>query len=361
VFGEIDDSKIINLKKHIDQLILNYDKLENIEFLIRSEKSISNLVTRNIACHFETFFPNTFNELISRVRKTSAKAVDFKSDEEDAFKSFSKYIAIAKEPNKNLFHLIDYTECFNNAMKNKNLEIAKFVVILLRYYVMVWSDFKNVVWTQKEYLTDSERAGCSKKAQDALNKFNRNLFLKFEDIFEKENHLIEIVTFLMDIKQLDQLKSEESKREFLEYDSERYNSKHPDCCIESTKGGEKRKEFLQFAKNDDDLLKHESVEQIFTQKWREKAAVKYYFGLFMFMVFVVFYTIYIESNGKSDVNATLQLSVWYISLILAVTNLILEVSQCMMHIINREFRTKYITRYATKNNIIKGYTYILIE
>ena len=81
----------------------------------------------------------------------------------------------------------------------------------------------------------------------------------------------------------------------------------------------------------------------------------------MFMVFVVFYTIYIESNGKSDVNATLQLSVWYISLILAVTNLILEVSQCMMHIINREFRTKYITRYAIKNNIIKGYTYILIE
>ncbi len=38
IFGEIDDSKIINLKKHIDQLILKDDKLENIEFLIRSKK-----------------------------------------------------------------------------------------------------------------------------------------------------------------------------------------------------------------------------------------------------------------------------------------------------------------------------------
>ncbi len=99
--------------------------------------------------------------------------------------------------------------------------------------------FENVFWTKD--LTDSKRSECSKKAQDALNKFNRNLFLKFEDIFEKENHLNEIVIFFMDIKQLDQLKSEESKREFLEYDLERYNSKHPDWCIESTRGGEKRK------------------------------------------------------------------------------------------------------------------------
>jgi len=204
IFGEIDDSKIINLKKHIDQLILKDDKLENIEFLIRSKKSISKLCTRNIACHFETFFPNTFYELISRVRKTSAKAVDFKSEEESAFKYFCKYIAIAKEPDEIIFHQIDYTECFNIALKNKNLEIAKFIVVLLRYYVMVWSDFKEVFWTK--HLIDSKRAKCSEKAQAALNKFNRNLFLKFEFIFEKENHLNEIVMFLMDIKLLDHLK-----------------------------------------------------------------------------------------------------------------------------------------------------------
>jgi len=312
VFGEIDDSKIIGLKKHIDRLILKDNKLVNIEFLIRSEKSIRKLCTRNIACHFQTFFPNTFYELISRVRKTNT---------------------------------------FNIALTNKNLEIAKFIVTLLRYYVMVWSDFKNVFWTK--YLTDSERAECSKRAQDALNYFNQNLFDKFEYIFEKENHLDEIVMFLMDIKQLDQLKPDQSKRKFLEYDLDRYNSNQTDsaCCIETHKGGKKRKEFLvylwQIARDNDEILKHQSVKQIFTEKWHEKAAIKYYFGLLMFIVFVVFYNIYMELDGKSYPNVSFLRSTWYISLILAVINLILEVFQCMMHVINRKF-IQYITRYAVK-------------
>jgi hypothetical protein len=246
---------------------------------------------------------------------------------------------------------------------------------------MAWSDFKNVVWTKD--LTDSERAQCSEKAQIALNKFNRNLFLQFEYIFEKENHLNDIVMFLMDIKQLDQLKSEQNnreflecdlgrynlktfdftkfdqlkseqnKREFLEYDSDRYNSKqtNPDFCIEKTKDGEERKEFLvylwQLAKDNDEILKHESVKQIFNEKWREKAAIKYYFGLFMFIVFVVFYNINMELDGKRDENTIFQLSVWYISLIFAVINLILEVFQCIMHIFKYQF-IEYANRYAIK-------------
>jgi len=383
VFGEIDDSKIINIKKHIDQLILKDASLENIDFLIRSEKSIKNLCTRNIACHFETFFPNTFNELISRVRKTYTKAKDFNSDEEYAFKSFCKYLAIARDHNKIIFHLIDYTECFNIALKSKNLEIAKFIVILLRYYVIVWSDFKNVMWTQKEHLTDDRRAECSKKAHDALNKFNRNLFLQFEYIFEKENNLSEIVMFLMDIKQLDKLKSDQNEKEFLEYDLGRYNSnkfdskefdelksdqnekefleydldrynskqKDPTWRIETTEDGEERKEFLfylwQLTRDNDEYLKHESVKQIFNEKWREKAAIKYYFGLLIFIVYVVFYNIYMELDGKSEVNTAFQLSVWCISLILAVINLILEVFQCIMHIYNRKF-IQYANRYVIK-------------
>ena len=311
VFGEIDDSKIINLKKHIDQLTLKDEKLVNIEFLVRSEKTIESLCTRNIHCHFETFFPNTFYELISRVRKTNIKAVDVKSDEEFAFKSFCKYVAIKKDTKEIIFHLIDYTKCFNIALKNKNHEIAKFVVILLRYYVMVWSDFKNIeIWTKD--LTENEREECSKKAQDALNKFNRNLLDHIEYIFE--NGLGEIITFLLDIKKLDKL--EQNKREFLEYDIDRFNSKqthYASCLVDK-----KNKEFLQFARGNDDILKHESVNQIFTEKWREKAAIKYYFDLLMFIVFVISYTIYIESKGKSDVDATFHLSAWYISLILSI-------------------------------------------
>jgi len=353
VFGEIDDSKIINLKKHIDQLTMKDEKLVNVEFLVRSEKTIESLCTRNIHCHFETFFPNFFYELISRVQKTNINAVDFKYDEEFAFESFCKYVAIKKDTKEIIFHLIDYTKCFNIALKNKNHEIAKFVVILLRYYVMVWSDFKNIeIWTKD--LTENERKECSEKARDALNNFNRNLLENIESIFE--NGLGEIITFLLDIKKLDKLK--QNKREFLEYDIDRFNSKQTHYASNSNKKKEeflvnasnsdkKKKEFLQFARGNDDILKHESVNQIFTEKWREKAAIKYYFDLLMFIVFVISYTIYIESKGKSDVDATFHLSAWYISLILSIINLILEVFQCMMHIIYRKF-SQYITRYVIK-------------
>ena len=341
VFGEIDDSKVINLKKHIDQLILKDENLGNIEFLIRSEKTVRNLCMRNISSHFEAFFTNTFSQLISRVHKTYAKAEDLNSEEEFAFKSFCQYVAIKRDPKEIIFHLIEYTECFNISLRNKNHEIAKCVVSLLRYYVMVWNDFTNVVWTKD--LTVFERAECSKRAQSALKKFNRNLFDQFEFMFE--NDLVEIITFLLDIKKLDQIKPVQNKSEFLEYDLNRFDSKQtdPDCCLERAQDGQKKKEFLQFARDCDDILKHESVKRIFREKWREKAAIKYYFDLLMFIVFVVFYTIYIESNGKSDVDDTFQLSAWYISLVLAIINLILEVFQCFMHIIYGKF-SQYITR-----------------
>ncbi len=134
IFGEIDDSKIINLKKHIDQLILKDENLVNIEFLIRSEKSIENLCRRNIPCHFETFFPNTFYDLISQVRKTNIESADFTSDEKLAFESFCKYVAIKKEQNENIFHQIYYTECFNIALENKNPEIATYGACALTQY-----------------------------------------------------------------------------------------------------------------------------------------------------------------------------------------------------------------------------------
>ena len=346
-FGEINDFKIINLKKHIDQLILKDKNLRNIEFLIRSEKTIKNLCNRSISCHFETFFPNTFYELISRVRKNNTKNVDLKFEEESTFKSFCKYVAIERNPKKIIFHLIDYTHCFNIALKNKKPEIAKFVVIMLRYYVMVWSDFKNIVWTKD--LTDSERAECAKKAQDALNMFNDNLFHSFEEIFE--NDMGEVVTFLLDIKKLDLLNSGQNATEFLEYDLDRFNSRLPNENYYWSSDGYycrcdhyyERKEFLQFARDNDDILRHESVKQIFTEKWHEKAAIKYYFDLLWFIVFVVFYTIYIESVGKSVANPIFQLSAWYISLVLAIVNLILEVFQCMMHFIVGKL-AKYIKR-----------------
>ena len=142
--------------------------------------------------------------MILQVRKPNIKTEDFKSSEEETFTLFCKNIAIKKDVNEIIFHLIDYTECFNISLGNKNCEIAKFLIILLRFYCKVWSEFENVDWIKD--LPWSERDRCSRKAHDALNKFNRNLLLKLEDIIETD--LKEIVIFLLNIEKYDRLNRE---------------------------------------------------------------------------------------------------------------------------------------------------------
>ncbi len=229
----------------------------------------------------------------------------------------------------------------------------------MRFYCKVWLEFENVDWVKA--LTDDERERCSRKAHDALNKFNRNLLLKLEDIFETD--LKEIVIFLLDIEKYDRLnrekkvaakKNKEKEKEktgnkgkdkidtsFLEYDLDRYNSKQT-IVVE---GAEKKKEFLQFAKEDDELLKHESVHHILNEKWHEKAAIEYYSALFFFVIFVLSYTVYIELEGTDDLCPDWLSSAKYISLIIAVYNLVDEAIQCLLHIINKKF-IEYITRYV---------------
>jgi len=67
----------------------------------------------------------------------------------------------------------------------------------------------------------------SPEMKEALNKFNKNLLLKFNVIFEYE--LYEVVRFLLDIRKLDRLKKNKKEifadQEFLVYDTACKNGK----------------------------------------------------------------------------------------------------------------------------------------
>ncbi len=338
VFGEIDDRKVTNLTIYVNELMKKNPLLGNKEFLIKSEKSLEKLCRRNVFSHFQAFLPNTFHQLISLVQKTDLNAAKFKLKEEDFFRDFRKYVAIKKYPLKAILHHIDYMECFNIALNNKNCEIAKFVIILLRYYFLVW-DFRFF------WVNDYCREECFKKAQKVVNEFNRNLCAKYEYIFK--NDLTEIIVFLLDIKKLDSLKRKHKDKStnieeitnFIDFDLE--NLLHKDNeIVDDLKDN---KHFLEFVQQNDQLLKHEAVKEIIMEKWRAEAALKYYFDLFWFIVYVAFFTVYIECKGNTNVEPKLLLSAKYISLILALVNLILEVFQCMLHIVNFKF-LQYIQR-----------------
>jgi len=330
LFGEIDDSKIIHLKDHIDQLTRTDPQLINNEFLIRSQHSIKNLCKRNVSSHFNSFFPHTYFELTALLQKTQVKERDFQVNEEDYFKGFLDYLDKKEEEPQDfrpIFFDIDYQECFDIAIDNKNCEISKFVILLLRYFFIKLPE--------------------SPKMKDALNKFNRNLLLKFDMIFRYE--LYEIVSFLLDIRKLDEFSKPKKNKiqEFLVYDIAQFNAKPQKAKIEIGRT-EKKKEFLELLKTRDDLLKHESSKLILQEKWREKSFFTYYFQLFWSLIFVVFYTIYIEVQDQPGVDTNIQLATKYISLILVIVNILVEIFQIVESRSNRQKFIDYMSRATNR-------------
>jgi len=338
LFGDIDDSKIIHLKDHIDQLTRSDPQLINKEFLIRSEHSIKHLCTRNVYSHFNSFFPHTYFELMALLQKTKVKARDFKVNEEDYFKGFLYNIDKKWKENEEdfrpIFFDIDYQECFNIAIDNKNCDIAKFVILLLRYFFIKRPE--------------------SPEMKEALNKFNRNLLLKFDVIFRYE--LYDIVRFLLDIRKLDEFSRPKKNKiqEFLVYDTDQFNAK-PQAKIEIQRT-EMKKEFLELLKTRNDLLKHESSKLILHEKWREKRFFTYYFQLFWTSIFVVFYTIYIEVQDQPAVDTNIQLATKYISLSFVILNILVEILQIVQSRSNRQKFTDYMSR-AT--NLLEWITFVL--
>ncbi len=226
IFGEIDDSKIIHLKDHIDQLTERDSKLINIDFLIKSEHSIEHLCTRNIYFHFQSFFAHDYFNLMAIVRKSPINTRNFKYKEEEHFKGFLNNIQKADQIDKNakpklikefyyeethrpIFFDIDYTKCFNIAVKNQNSDIAKFVILLLRFFFLQCPEDRIY------------------ELRSALNKFNHNLLKNFHLVFEPK--LYDVVEFLLDIRKLDELKRNSTKltaeMEFLVYDRAQFNAK----------------------------------------------------------------------------------------------------------------------------------------
>ena len=177
-------------------------------------------------------------------------------------------------------------------------------------------------------------------------------------IFKYE--LFDIVRFLLDIRKLDKLKKIKKEinddKQFLVYDTAQFNAKHPAESKYLIKGTEKKKEFLELIQASDDLLKHESSDLILQEKWREKRFFTYYFQLFWSLIFVVFYTIYIEVQDQPGVETDIQHATKYISLIFAIINILVEIIQIVRSRSSRQKFTDYMSR-AT--NWLEWTTFVL--
>jgi hypothetical protein len=153
---------------------------------------------------------------------------------------------------------------------------------------------------------------------------------------------------VLDIRKLDKLKKNRKEikddQQFLIYDTAQFNAKQPALSKYLIENAEKKKEFLELMQESDDLLKHESSELILWDKWRQKSFFTHYFQLFCSLLFVLSYTIYIEIQDQPGVDTNTELATKYISLLLVIVNIIVEVVQIIGSRSSPQKFTDYMSR-----------------
>jgi hypothetical protein len=100
---------------------------------------------------------------------------------------------------------------------------------------------------------------------------------------------------------------------------------------EEGKEEKKNKGILEHLRDHDKLLQHETCAFMVNKRWKEESASVYWFQLLFFVIFVLFYSIYIEIANKSEYSQELKSASKYISLSFAIVFELLELVQLIIN------------------------------
>lgn len=96
------------------------------------------------------------------------------------------------------------------------------------------------------------------------------------------------------------------------------------------KWDESHNDFLQLVASSDELLKHEATDLILNEKWLKGDLFNYYMNMAWYLVFVIIYTIHIETRTNIYLEWT--------SFIFCIFNLVFELLQMFKNLYNGKFR-----------------------
>lgn len=96
------------------------------------------------------------------------------------------------------------------------------------------------------------------------------------------------------------------------------------------KWDESHNDFLQLVAHSDELLKHEATDLILHEKWLKGDLFSYYMNMVWYLVFVIVYTIHIETRTNIYLEWT--------SFVFCIFNLVFELLQMFKNLYNGKFR-----------------------
>ena len=260
---DFNDQYLITLSYFIKKEKKENTSLENLEYKLIASESIENLCKRNNIQLLETF-------LIL--------------DEQD-----SSYI----DDPKGFYKNIDYKKCFEIALFRKNEEIAIYLLKILNFSKQPTFEIDD---NNKEFYEIFRKAYLQ-------NFFEFSWWKIIEYLLDKK------MTKLLELNadEMKQNKRNRSKKNIVSpIDNEIEEEKKEIHVIENEKDTQKYAHVLLLIKQTKDhkFLLHKTTRELLQKKWCLMPRFVYYMNLFIFLVFLIFYSINIEvykqHNSSSD-------------------------------------------------------------
>ncbi len=405
-YSMIDYSFIINFKKYIDNYLKQNKQIQNLEFKLKSSKTLEHILDRDNLLLFETFFK-----------------LEIKNGEN----SSNKYIF-----DQDRFYLgINVDECFKKVLEKNNEKMAIYLFRMMSFIFKKYNihNYENIKY---KFLHDFNKNFIKTYLNEVINKKWYNLTKEILDLSKKSGidesnffYLIENSKFLIEKKDDEEIRKEDLKKlkqnkdnPISEIDQNLNNcSKSKSKCLissyirnfakfirfnkvdsssndiesgnirntvdksiqnsnqanqmpslkENTKSNNnhKNKDYDKYKDNilklinktkNFDLLNHETTQQILDEKYKYLPSFIYHSKLTLLLVFLIFYSINISIYYIGDTNsADLTFKSKIICYIILSIFIIIEFSQFINSVKAKSFLT-YITSFK---NIIESINFPL--
>jgi Leucine-rich repeat (LRR) protein len=334
--SDLTSDVVIYFKNLIDSSLLQNPSLMNLEFKFKTTESIAGICQRDDILLFEAFFPaNNFKKFLN----------DFKSDDSVIIVEQDEHKILRYLDNNDFFLSINYCECFEIALSNENEKIAIHLLLLMKYTILVSllidktddfdlneMKFKHILDFNKKFLKDY-----------LVKIFNLEWYELIEFILDNSND--QLFIYLLEEQLFLKTKPKNKNK-----------NKISPSIIDNLKEKEVDENnehnilMLICRSKRSNLLRHETTGNLLDTKWKYMPRIIYYTQLFIYVIFLAFYSTNIELYQKDD-QVIMQNASKYISIIIIIYLIILEIIQIMDSIISNNLLT-YLLSFRNQLLII---------
>ncbi|CAF0878346.1 unnamed protein product [Brachionus calyciflorus] len=340
----VTNESIMSLKNEFIKYSKNNPATINLEFKLFSSKVITFFYMRNDLELVETFFSSDKIKLF------------LKNHDQTVIAGIKRFIYFDKQERFiEFFEKIEFSKCFEIVLKNKNEDLA-IHLLLVFIFIKVYSNSNERREFEKDFLNKKFLLAIFKENWFKLIEFilDYSFILKDVDdeiicLYEKETSItyFDECNKIIKTNKITESSDQNIKQETFTDDKNLKNNKigHDIYSLDYDKDMLTMINLLHYNK----FLLHTTVKKILDKRWESVPRLFYYFNLILYLIFILFFSIYLELFKYMDRNESLITASLVISTVIGIYFYIIELIELIDSFVTRNIII-YIT---TLRNVLE--------